>query len=292
MIPKEIKNLVNQKLAKIFDQSVEIKKEKPLGGGDINSAYKISTNAGDFFLKYNYADRFPRMFETEARGLKLLAGAGEITVPNVRFYDETDNYAFLVLDYIESSKKVKNYWQVFGKELAMLHKHEGEKFGLDHDNYIGSLHQSNKPKNTWREFFVEERLMKQVELARKSGMLPKNVQKSFESLFLRIDEIFPEEPPHLIHGDLWSGNFMTGNDGKACIIDPAVYYGHREMDLGMSKLFGGFAPEFYDSYHETFPLASGWEDRLDICNLYPLMVHVNLFGGSYLASVESILKRF
>jgi fructosamine-3-kinase len=116
--------------------------------------------------------------------------------------------------------------------------------------------------------------------------------EQFERFFIRLPDIFPEEPASLVHGDLWSGNYMTGAGGQAVIIDPAVYYGHREMDIGMSRLFGGFAAGFYESYNHEYPLASGWLERVELCNLYPLMVHVNLFGGSYVNSVKNILRQF
>ena len=137
-----------------------------------------------------------------------------------------------------------------------------------------------------------ERLDKQVRLALRNGLLDASAEKLFEKLYVTLDEILPEEPPHLVHGDLWSGNFIVSEEGKACLIDPAVYYGNREVDLAMSTLFGGFSPEFYSSYNEEFPLLEGWKERLDIYNLYPLLIHLNLFGSSYLGSILSVLRRF
>jgi fructosamine-3-kinase len=128
-------------------------------------------------------------------------------------------------------------------------------FGLKYDNYIGSLPQSNSQKKSWTEFFIEERLEKQIALVKNSGAIDRSTVQQFNSLYKRLHEIIPEESPSLIHGDLWNGNFMTGADGKAWLIDPAVYYGHREMDLAMSKLFGGFSTEFYESYYEAFSSA-------------------------------------
>ena len=123
-------------------------------------------------------------------------------------------------------------------------------------------------------------------------MLDKSMHNKFNSLFGLLPSIFPQEPPALLHGDLWNGNYMISGDGKPAIIDPAVYYGHREMDLGMTMLFGGFDTRFYNSYNATYPMEQGWELRLDICNLYPLLVHVNLFGGGYINQVKSILDKF
>ena len=122
--------------------------------------------------------------------------------------------------------------------------------------------------------------------------LPSDIKKMFSKLYYRLEDIVPSESPALLHGDLWSGNYMTSARGEPTLIDPAVYYGHREMDIGMTKLFGGFAEPFYSAYNSVFPMESGWEARVDLCNLYPLMVHVNLFGGSYLSQVNSILNKF
>ena len=133
---------------------------------------------------------------------------------------------------------------------------------------------------------------KQIEIARKKGEIDQNAVKQFNNLFGRLNEIFPNEKPSLVHGDLWNGNYLVDQEGNVCLIDPAVYYGFREMDIAMTKLFEGFLPAFYESYIDEYPLEKGWQERVDICNLYPLMVHVNLFGGGYAMQVESILRRF
>lgn len=292
MISENIQYGISQSLTSQFHKQVRIEKIQAVGGGDINQAFVLQTNHGKYFIKMNTASRYPFMFEKEAKGLSILKNSGEVVVPGVITPGEYDDHAYLIMEYVETKEGIENFWEDFGRSLARLHQHQAEKFGLDHDNYIGSLHQSNTNHNTWPGFFIEERLEKQVKMARDRREISPGTVHAFERLYKRLDEIFPEEAPALLHGDLWSGNFMTGNQGKACLIDPAVYYGHREMDLGMSKLFGGFDPEFYRYYHQEYPLEKDWEKRTDICNLYPLMVHVNLFGGSYVYSVEKILKRF
>ncbi len=283
---------VEKALSDYSGEEVTIERVRAEGGGSINDAYSLFTNTGEFFVKINSASRYPQMFEKEAKGLEILRGAGALEVPETVLFGEDDDTAFLVLKRIKSAPKKPGFWEDFGRKLAELHRNENNKFGLDHDNYIGSLVQINGFCDTWSEFFITKRLEVQIRMARNSGMLSGWVIRAFDCFFNKVEEIFPEENPALIHGDLWGGNFMVNSDGEPVIIDPAVYYGHREMDLGMSKLFGGFDNRFYEAYNSAFPLEKGWEKRLDYCNLYPLMVHVNLFGGGYLGSVETVLRKF
>ncbi len=292
MIPENIEKLFKGVIQKAKNTDCSIEKTSMVGGGDINQSVRIKTGDGDYFLKWNTAGLYPKMFDKEAKGLNLLRETGEIKIPEVIGFDEDDNYTVLVLEYINSSVKSPGFWEDFGKSLARLHNHDNEYFGLDHDNYIGNLPQKNKAHNDWISFFVEERLEQQIAMARDNNRIDSSTIKKFESIYRYLGDFFPVEKPSLVHGDLWSGNYMVSAEGKASIIDPAVYYGHRLMDLGMSKLFGGFRPEFYDAYRQTHPLENNWRDALEICNLYPLMVHVNLFGGGYLNSVNSILKGF
>jgi len=292
MIPEHLLSDIQRIIDEIAGTHTEISSFKPVSGGDINQAFHFRTQSGSYFLKYNDAGRFPRMFETEALGLKLLKKPNAPRVPAVIATGESGLHSWLLLEYIPQGSYGKNFWDDFGSALAQLHKNSHESFGLDHDNYIGSLPQSNNNHQTWPEFFIVERLGKQLEMAHKKGFVDSSLMRNFENLFKAIPSIFPQEPPALIHGDLWSGNFMCDSNGNPCIVDPAVYYGFREMDIAMSKLFGGFAGRFYEAYNDTFPMAPGWQQRLDICNLYPLLVHVNLFGGGYLGSVKGIVKGY
>ncbi len=291
MLPGEIKQSLISYFSEIYGKVDKIE-ASPVSGGSINEAFKIEIPAGKFFLKYNDAGLYPGMFEKEAAGLKLLGNAGEIEVPEVLHTGEAGKYAYLLLSYIESARETDIFWEDFGKRLAGLHSHKAERFGLDHDNYMGSLYQHNEFRDEWVEFFVEERLERQVKLARENGKIGRQDVSAFERLYARLAEIFPEAKPSLVHGDLWSGNFMAGSSGQACLIDPAAYFGHPEVDIAMSTLFGGFSAKFYDVYTNHNPLEKGWRQRLDYYNLYPLMVHVNLFGGGYLGSVQQILRKF
>ena len=279
-------------IAKLLGDNVQIINTIPLAGGSINESFKINTNNGVFFIKKNSSSQFPQMFEKEVSGLKTLRDANEIIIPKTIGVAESATESFLMLEFIESGTRVKHFWEIFGNQLANLHNHTSDFFGLEIDNYIGSLQQTNKKHTNWSDFFREERLEKQVILARNSGLIDKSVVTSFDKFYNHLYDLFPVEPASLLHGDLWGGNFMVNEAGLPVIYDPAVYYGHREMDLGMSKLFGGFDEQFYTSYNKHHPLENGWEERLDYCNLYPLMVHVNLFGGGYAQSVKSIISKF
>ena len=292
LLPEAILMSVSAMLSGLSGKKTEIISTTAIGGGSINETFQLQTNVGDYFIKYNSAGRFPEMYQSEARGLEILRNGGPVTVPKVIGSDITDRYSFLLLELITPGPESADFWEDFAHGLAVIHRNTNEYFGLDHDNYMGSLSQSNKQHPDWYNFFIEERLEKQVKIGRDNGEIPSNVVRHFEKLYSVLPDLIPDESPALLHGDLWSGNFMTGHDGKACLIDPAVYYGHRESDIAMTQLFGGFAGEFYAAYNRVFPLAKGWEKRVDILNLYPLLIHVNLFGGGYLSQVKRIVERF
>jgi protein-ribulosamine 3-kinase len=290
-LPEAIKTSITHFL-RTESASATITAVVPVSGGSINRTCKIESTAGNFFLKFNDATLYPGMFGKEAAGLSLMRQTGEIDIPEVLLAGEAGSHAFLLLNYVDSARGSHDFWEDFGKRLAGMHSHKAEKFGLDHDNYMGSLYQHNAFQDTWTGFFVAERLERQVKMAREEGKISRQDVTAFERLYRRLDEIFPPARPSLVHGDLWSGNFMVNEKGRACLIDPAVYYGHPEVDIAMSTLFGGFSERFYDAYIGHNPLEKGWQQRLDIYNLYPLIVHVNLFGGGYLGSVQHILRRF
>ena len=232
------------------------------------------------------------MFDSEARGLTLLRKGQAITIPKVIGVSEDTENQFILLEFIEQGPQSKSYWKDLGSRLATMHKATNDFFGLDHNNYIGSLRQFNDNSETWIDFFANQRLNVQLKLAVDSGLAGSQMMKSFESLYAKLDSLLPEEKPALLHGDLWSGNIITTRNGEPCLIDPAVYYGNREADLAMTKLFGSFPREFYDAYIDTYPLLPGYENRFELYNLYPLLVHLNLFGVQYKSPITGILSRF
>ena len=260
-------------------------------GGCINHGGKLTTSGGVYFLKWNDREKFPGMFQAEARGLSLLRGAHALAVPHVVHVGEAEMFQYLLMEHITAAAKSGNFWQQFGQGLAVLHSLSADTFGLDHDNYIGSLPQKNTQQTKWVDFFIEQRLLLQLRVARNTGRVDGATSKKFEMLFNKLPAIIPDEAPALLHGDLWGGNLMTNAQGEPCLIDPAVYFGHPEADLAMTQLFGGFDPSFLQYYGEVHPLQPGYEKRLEIYNLYPLLVHVNLFGGAYARQVAAILDR-
>jgi fructosamine-3-kinase len=232
------------------------------------------------------------MFENECFGLQLLANTRTLAIPEVIATAETGKYAYLLLEYIEKGTESRHFWNEFGIKLADLHRHTADYFGLEQDNYIASLVQSNKADPDFFSFFISQRIEPQLKIARNKGAFNSSEIRYFDSLFNTLHNIIPAEKPALIHGDLWNGNFMVASDGSPCLFDPAVYFGHREADIAMTRLFGGFQPEFYHAYNQAFPMENDWQKRMDIYNLYPLLVHVNLFGGGYSGQVLQIIRQF
>ena len=261
-------------------------------GGCINNGGRLSTSAGEYFLKWNEREKYPGMFAAEARGLSMLRKVNALRIPSVISTGETGEHQFLLLEYIDEKPKQKDFWEALGEGLAKQHRLTSPTFGLDHDNYIGSLPQHNAPSSDWISFFIEHRLHAQVRLAVRSGKITSSVVKDFDALFKKLPSILPTEKPSLLHGDLWSGNLITDYTGGPCLIDPAVYYGNREAEIAFTRLFGGFSATFYEAYNASYPLLTGHEKRADLYNLYPLLVHVNLFEGGYASRVVSILRSF
>ncbi|MDP2238093.1 MAG: fructosamine kinase family protein [Bacteroidales bacterium] len=292
MIPLSLAPAVEKLLEKHTGIKGRIEETRALGGGSINDCCKLVYARKSFFMKWNYADRYPQMFVKEALGLEKLSATNSIKIPEVIGTGEEASLAFLILSYVEKGHASQSFWHEFGTQLAQLHKNTAAHFGLNHDNFIGSLEQKNSFCDNWPEFFAGMRLEPQIRMARNRGAFDSASLMAFERLFGKLDKLFPAEAPALLHGDLWSGNFLCNEKSAPVLIDPAIYYGHREMDLAMSKLFGGFDNSFYTAYHSSFPLEKGWQTRVDLCNIYPLLVHVNLFGGGYVSQVKSILRYF
>lgn len=287
---------------------------RPVGGGDINRAYRLTLSDGtELFAKANASSLLP-MFEAEAEGLAAMRATGAIGVADVLAIgldpaEFGQDAAFLLLRWMDSGSRRADFWEVFAEELAAMHAADTSfvfagkdgavavsgtpRYGFSIDNYIGSTPQINTPKESWVDFFRECRLHPQVRWAYDTGYLERSAMRQADSVMERLDSLLPEpDHPSLLHGDLWGGNFMTGPDGKAWLIDPATYVGHREADLAMTELFGGFAPAFYSSYRQIAHIDPEYDDRRDLYNLYHLLNHVNLFGYSYVGSVLRTLDRF
>jgi fructosamine-3-kinase len=288
-LPPALHEVLNQKLAN------PIQETRRCSGGDINQAAQLMTAEDKFFVKWNHHSD-PGMFEAEARGLAILREAGTLRVPAVIAFQaaEGDCPAFLVLEWLEEGRSQERTKAMLGEGLAALHQHTAEKHGLDHSNFIGSLPQYNQPTESWTEFYAEQRIRPQMAIARQRGRLPENREKLLNRLIDRLPNLLPGEnpPASLLHGDLWAGNYLTLADGNPAIIDPAVYYGHREVEMAFTQLFGGFGASFYDAYNSVYPLDKGYNERRSLYQLYPLMVHMNLFGGGYAMQVDSVARRY
>jgi len=272
----------------VADALGEIDQITRLGGGDINEAFGARlTDGREIFLKTH--PRPPAtMYAREATGLRWLAEPGALRVPEVLYVSER----VLVLERITPGRPAADTDEALGRGLAALHRHGADGFGLTEDNFIGNLPQDNGAEPDWPTFYARRRLEPQLRMAADAGRATSAMRRGFDALFAKMDALVgPAEPPSRLHGDLWGGNWMVDADGAPVLIDPAVYGGHREIDLAMMRLFGGFSPRVFAAYAEAWPLAAGAAERVDLYQLYPLMVHVNLFGGGYAASVERILAR-
>jgi fructosamine-3-kinase len=271
---------------------IDITRYEQVQGGDINESYCLYTKDNKYFLKLNSASRFPGMFNMEADGLETLRNNSGLMVPRAINYGVEKDQQWLMLQWLDKGVPVKISMQNFGIALANMHRQPQSYFGWHSDNYIGSLSQINTRYHTWTEFYTQCRVTPLAKILFDRSAFSKTDIRTVELFCRNAAQLVPEEPPALLHGDLWSGNYMITGDGSAAVFDPAVYYGHREMDLGMTKLFGGFPQGFYDAYQEAYPLEKGWQQRIPLMQLYPLLVHAVLFAGHYIEAARSIIAKF
>ena len=266
---------------------------KPLSGGDTASVLKLETSQqASYVLKYSHKEDMLKVFEAEAYGLKRIASTNTIATPKVMDFGVHNGTSYLLMGYIvPKSPRSDDYYKLFC-ELCLLHHHSSEQFGLDQDNYIGSLEQQNTLTQDWIDFYSQQRLAVQLQMAYEKRLLNANEIPALDDIKSRLQYFCKGIKPSLLHGDLWNGNFIIGEDGTPYLIDPSVYYGHSEIDIAMSKLFGGFSSSFYEAYHQNRPIAGFYNERMDLYQLYYLLVHLNMFGRSYYASVKRILKSY
>ncbi len=272
-------------------QSLQHYQLDAIGGGCINTAYKLVTSDHSFFIKVNQPHLLS-MFEAEAQGLQEMRALNAVRVPEVICYGEGDGHSFLALEYIPLGHRQGKANAKLGRQLAQLHAHPQDFFGWHIDNTIGSTPQINSRESDWITFWQQHRLGQQLRFAQKKGFggrLQDNGQKLIEKVPMFFTDYTPV--PALLHGDLWGGNAAADPQGNPVIFDPACYYGDREADIAMTELFGGFGPDFYSAYQDEYALDPGYKVRKTLYNLYHILNHVNLFGGGYLGQAESMINQ-
>ncbi|MCH2182264.1 MAG: fructosamine kinase family protein [Mariniblastus sp.] len=295
MIDASLLASVQQTVEQHSGRPVRLANPRPVGGGCINQAIILETDAGEsLFLKWN--DQAPdQLFETEMAGLEAIRGTGALRVPRVMGQGvSTAGTAFLVLEAIQTAAPAGDFEQRLGRQLAQMHRSgRGEAFGFSQSNFLGRTGQPNAWNENWVEFWQVHRLGYQFELACQNGYGDARFSKSAERMLGRLAELLGHDvQPSLIHGDLWSGNYLSDLQGNPVLVDPAVYYGDREAEFGMTTLFGGLGHSFYQAYQEAWPLPAGSETRIEIYRLYHLLNHLNLFGTSYLAECCQIMQKY
>jgi protein-ribulosamine 3-kinase len=259
--------------------------------GNFNLAARVQTSSGKYFIKWNKGDH-EGMFESEAKSMELIRATNTVNVPKVYSYGKKADGAYLMLDYVAEAAKQADYWTQFGRQIALLHQNSAAQFGLHFNNYIGALRQINDFTVDGPQFYLEKRLNVQLEKAYRDKVIDYKLYVDLQNVFSKVTSLFPNEKPSLLHGDLWSGNIMVGSDGYAAVVDPSAYYGLREAEIAFTTLFGGFKASFYQAYNEVNPIQPNFKDRIDLYNLYPLLAHLNQFGGGYLDAIKKIVKKY
>lgn len=280
-------------LGQALGHPVRVTGRRPLAGGSINHTEALETTAGTFVLKSNRRAP-PGLFRAEADGLSALRASGtSLVVPRVIAVHE-GTPAFLVLEHLPAGPRAGDFDEALGRGLAEVHRATRQQFGFERDNYCGATPQPNAWTDRWVEFYAAARLGHQARLAGDAGRLSTGERAKLDRLAGRlgtwIDE--PANGPSLVHGDLWSGNLHRDAAGRPALIDPAAYFAHREAELGMMTLFGGFSDRMFEAYHEAFPLEPGWRDRNALYRLYHVLNHLTLFGGGYHAEAMTIVRRY
>ncbi len=293
-MPDLILTEVENKLSEIFLRRIQIHSSQTLGGGCINHASKIESSAGTFFLKWN-ANCPSDMFAREAEGLQALktAAGGLLRIPEViGWKDSGTSPGFIVLSFLEEAAPLAQADEQLGRGLATVHKFRAVKYGFAHNNYCGATPQKNTFSDSWPEFFRTRRLEYLLQLIENQRELSKNDRAVYSRLLDRLPVLIPSNTfPSLIHGDLWSGNFMHTKSGPA-LIDPAAYYADREMEFAIITMFGGFSSHFFAAYNEAFPLEPDWRERNRLYQLYHILNHYFLFGGAYGSQALAVAKSY
>jgi fructosamine-3-kinase len=288
--------LVARKAEELLDASVIA--TAPLAGGDIATATKLRLSNGTTALMKTLPHAPADFFEVEAAGLRWLGEVeGGVHVPEVLGVDQE----CLVISWVEPGKNGVDAAAAFGRALATTHAAGAPSYGWERDGFIGKLPMPNRTAPTWAEFYATRRILPYLKLARDRGAITEEEAATVESVVPKLQELVPEEPPSRLHGDLWNGNVLWGQDpsggtpavSRVSVIDPAAYAGHREVDLAMLSMFGlPHLPRVIDAYCDVAPLADGWEERVGLHQLFPLLVHACLFRGGYGARAAATAAKY
>lgn len=291
---QSIENFISNILQKEIDPAIKVENKKTLAGGCINNAMHLRTNQGDFFLKYNQ-NCPPDLFLREAEGLQELARPNSgLQIPEVIAATPLtdDAPAVLITNYLSTGGGGKNQDEQLGRGLAVIHQHSADQYGFYHDNYCGATQQNNDWNNDWINFFAEQRIDYLINLIEKERQISASERKTYDRLIDKLPDLLMHQvQPALVHGDLWSGNYMNTDKGPA-IIDPACSYSDREFELAITNMFGGFSSAFWSAYQEAFPLQPGWKERNSLYMLYHYLNHYYLFGGYYGQQALQIAQKF
>lgn len=300
IVPTEVRSDVEAAIESFTGRPGRVVEASPVSGGSISSTARIRSVSGDsYFLKWSGVDLPGALLAAEAEGLRELAAAGAVRVPEVLGLSgdtsaRGSGRPWLLLEWLEPGAPSSDAWQRLGREIAALHRSRSARFGAAGDNFIGSLPQDNRPTADWPEFWRDRRLEPQLVRAEQHGLLGDDDRRRFDELYDGLDDLLgpaADEGASLLHGDLWNGNVLVLDDGIPAVVDPSVYSGHREVDLAMAELFGGFEQGFHHAYRESWPLAPGYAPvRRAVYQLYYLLVHVNLFGGAYVSRTRHTLS--
>lgn len=280
---------IAQHISKVTQTEFFVNSRRSVSGGCINQGYALTSNNSTYFVKLNSGSQLA-MFEAEALGLKQMLQTASIRVPDPICWGTASDSAYIVLEWLEIGRGSDSAWQEMGRKLAAMHSQTSNRgFGWDINNTIGSTPQINTWTADWAEFYTQHRLGYQFQLAKRRGGNFPQEQKLLAAIPQLLGDYHPQ--PSLVHGDLWGGNAAFSSSGEPVIFDPATYFGDREVDVAMTELFGGFPAAFYRGYNEVFPLDSGYEKRKTLYNLYHILNHFNLFGGSYASQANRMISQ-
>lgn len=287
-------HLCLDRLSDLYGQQIALQKKVQLGGGCINHAMRLECNVGSFFLKWN-SSCAEDMFLKEAAGLEEMYDVENIylKIPKVIWAKKVDELpGFLLMEYLQPTGITSGYDEKLGRGLAIMHQKKASAYGFKHNNYCGLTPQDNRWNVSWIDFFGRQRIKHLLELIKRSRGLTSEDENKYYKLIEHLPEILSHKTvPSLIHGDLWSGNYMYTLNGPA-LIDPAVYYADREMELSIVTMFGGFSRRFWDAYREMYPMLDGWQERNTLYQLYHVLNHYYLFGGGYISQANQIVRHF